>query len=297
MTSGVSEGAEEKEGALPPAQDVSPSAEADVETRDSEDDLSEGETRSDDEHSDDAGDEDGTVKSSQRDAKWVEDHNAVEEPSKPDGSADAPPLPAEDIPPLPTEEPPAATEQDDGWAPIWEESAQAFYFYNRFTGATQWTNPRVPEASQPPPPGVTPTAYTPPVPAPTEAAPTSGYNPAIHGDYDPTAWYAQPAAPPEAPPSGAPADSAAQYAATAQFNRFTGRFQNPDLNPENFNDENKSRRQMNAFFDVDAAANSHDGRSLKAERSGKKLSKTELKQFKEKRKAKKEEKRRAWLRD
>lgn len=54
---------------------------------------------------------------------------------------------------------------------------------------------------------------------------------------------------------------------------------------------------MNAFFDVDAAANSHDGRSLKAERSGKKLSKGELKTFKDKRKAKKEEKRRAWLRD
>ncbi|OBT72750.1 hypothetical protein VF21_08973 [Pseudogymnoascus sp. 05NY08] len=44
-----------------------------------------------------------------------------------------------------------------------------------------------------------------------------------------------------------------------------------DLTPENHNDENKSKRQMNAFFDVDAAANSHDGRSLKAERSGKKL--------------------------
>jgi hypothetical protein len=222
----------------------------------------------------------------------------VNELSSSDGTADAPPLPEETIPPLPAEEPPAPTEEDDGWAPIWEESAQAFYFYNRFTGATQWTNPRVPEVSQPGPPGVAPTAatYSPPVPAPTEPAPTSGYNPAIHGDYDPTAWYAQPTAPPEAP-SGAPVDPAAQYLATAQFNRFTGRFQNPDLNPENFNDENKSRRQMNAFFDVDAAANNHDGRSLKAERSGKKLSKTELKQFKEKRKAKKEEKRRAWLRD
>ena len=54
---------------------------------------------------------------------------------------------------------------------------------------------------------------------------------------------------------------------------------------------------MNAFFDVDAAANSHDGKSLKAERSGKKLSKAEVKAFKDKRREKKEEKRRAWLRD
>ncbi|KAH7383444.1 hypothetical protein BKA64DRAFT_543630, partial [Cadophora sp. MPI-SDFR-AT-0126] len=205
---------------------------------------------------------------------------------------DAPPLPNEDLPPLPAEPPPAATQEDDGWAPVWEETAQAFYFYNRFTGATQWTNPRVPEVAQPGPPGVE-------APLPVETAPagppTTGYNPAIHGDYDPTAWYAQSSAP-EADPAQA-IDPAAQYTATAAFNRFTGRYQAADLNPENFNDENKSRRQMNAFFDVDAAANSHDGRSLKAERSGKKVSKAELKQFKEKRKQKKEEKRRAWLRD
>jgi len=69
------------------------------------------------------------------------------------------------------------------------------------------------------------------------------------------------------------------------------------LTPENFNDDNKARRQLNAYYDVDAVANSHDGRSLKAERSGKKLSKREVKAFKEKRRERKEEKRRAWLRD
>lgn len=210
---------------------------------------------------------------------------------------DAPPLPDE-APPLPTEQPPSITpaveQSDDGWAPVWDDTAQAFYFYNRFTNATQWDNPRVPESSQPGPPGVEAKVAAAPVDD-LPAAATTGYNPAIHGDYDPTAWYAQPAA-----PEGAPAqavDPAGQYAATAAFNRFTGRFQAAELVPENFNDENKSKRQMNAFFDVDAAANSHDGRSLKAERSNKKLSKTELKQFKEKRKAKKEEKRRAWLMD
>lgn len=139
-----------------------------------------------------------------------------------------------------------------------------------------------------------------PAPIPEEAPPrpaAGGYDPAIHGDYDETAWYAQPA---EADPAAADAsmvDPTAAYAATGAFNRFTGRWQAADLTPENFNDENKSKRQMNAFFDVDAAANSHDGRSLKAERSGKKLSKNEVKQFKQKRKARKEEKRRAWLLD
>ena len=210
-------------------------------------------------------------------------------------TAEAPPLPDEAIPPLPAEAPPAAQAHDDGWMPVWEESAQAYYFFNRFTGATQWTNPRVPDAPQPGPPGVTPSTNTVVDETPAASRPAGGYDPAIHGDYDPTAWYAQPAEPEE--PAAPPVDPAAAYEASANFNRFTGRFQAADLRPEKFNDESKSRNQMNAFFDVDAAANSHDGRSLKAERSGKKLSKNELKQFKEKRKAKKEEKRRAWLRD
>lgn len=87
------------------------------------------------------------------------------------------------------------------------------------------------------------------------------------------------------------------YTAQAHFNRFTGKFQTAEQGPEMHNDENKSRRQMTAFFDVDAAANSHDGRSLKAERRSKSLNKKELKAFQAKRREKKEEKRRAWLRD
>jgi hypothetical protein len=128
-----------------------------------------------------------------------------------------------------------------------------------------------------------------------------GYNPAIHGDYDPNADYAREAEEEEeeidAAAAGLPTLATGDYSTTAQFNRFTGRFQRAELNPENHNDENKSKRQMTAFFDVDAAANSHDGRSLKAERRGKALSKKELKTFKDKRRDKKEEKRRAWLRD
>lgn len=220
-----------------------------------------------------------------------------------EGDSVAPPLPAEEEPPLPSEEsplpaeaPPAQVPEDDGWAPVWDGAAGAYYFYNRFTHATQWENPRVPEATVVPPalaPGVT---AAPPMPA--ELAPgaglTGGYDPAIHGDYDETAWYAQVAVPVA---QAGPANPAAAYEQTGHFNRFTGRWQAAELTPDNFNDEAKSKRQMNAFFDVDLAANSHDGKSLKAERSGKKLSKSEVKQFKQKRKAKKEEKRRAWLLD
>ncbi|MCJ1313009.1 hypothetical protein MMC25_006685 [Agyrium rufum] len=223
---------------------------------------------------------------------------------------------ATEHPPLPTEAPPLpeGAPPDDGWEPVWDGSSQAFYFYNRITGKSQWDNPRVPEAIAAAPPGVeaydkmpyengtggAPATSEPLPPPPPANLPHGGYNPAIHGDYDPNADYAQLAKAAEDQLSQQQAqgvDPVVGYAATGTFNRFTGKWQASTLAPENFNDESKSKRQMNAFFDVDAAANSHNGRSLKAERSGKKLTKQELKTFKEKRKEKKEERRRAWLRD
>ncbi|KAI8933177.1 hypothetical protein NX059_009815 [Plenodomus lindquistii] len=227
----------------------------------------------------------------------------------------SPPLPNEEAPPLPDEPPPS--EEDDGWEPKWDYNAGAYYFFNNKTGVSQWENPRVPTA---------PSLYgsydrqlnsgAASLPTSSGAPGTSspprrrwgGYNPAIHGSYDPNADYAreatkeeeeaeQAAAAAAAVAAGLPVVSGQDYTATAQFNRFTGKFQQAGMGPEMHNDENKSKRQMTAFFDVDAAANSHDGRSLKAERRGKQLSKQELKAFKEKRRGKKEEKRRAWLMD
>jgi hypothetical protein len=211
-------------------------------------------------------------------------------------SADGPPLPDEPVP-----EP-----EDDGWEAHWNPNTNSFWFYNRFTGVWQQENPRVPDATAA-------AAVTAPVVVPetadksTISNPVSvagGYNPAIHGDYDENAWYAQNARAVTEPAAaatsvGMPAvgEAGADYATGAHFNRWTGQWQAPDQGVERHTDEAKSRRQMNAYFDVDAAANMHDGRSLKAERAGKKPTKAELKMFKEKRKAKKEEKRRAWLRD
>jgi hypothetical protein len=197
---------------------------------------------------------------------------------------------------------------DDGWEALFEPTTQSYYFYNRFTRATQWENPRIPQAPVAYAPAYAPGTGPPSTSlgAPGTSSPPKklygGYNPAIHGDYDPDADYAKEAEKEEEEAAAAAAaayklDPALQYAQAAQFNRFTGRFQDATINPENYNDENKSRRQLSAFFDVDAAANSHDGRSLKAERQGKRLSKKEVKAFKEKRREKKEEKRRAWLRD
>ncbi len=220
-------------------------------------------------------------------------------------SEDVAPLPSE-APPLPNDPPPSA--DNDGWDFHWDETNQAFFFHNRITGVTTWENPRTaapPSASlqdgAPGTAGPSASASGPP-PLPTSSRPAAGgYNPAIHGDYDPNAWYAKGG---EDESEEASSASAAYLASIGQpegtaasFNRFTGQFQRPGDNPDRHSDAAKSHRQMNAFFDVDAAANAHDGRSLKAERSGKKISKAELKQFKEKRKARKEEKRRAWLRD
>ncbi|KAI0971059.1 hypothetical protein F4678DRAFT_433605 [Xylaria arbuscula] len=199
-------------------------------------------------------------------------------------------------PPLPNEPLPAAG--DDGWDFHWDPTQQAWFFHNRITNESTWENPRVPTKSQAPADANT-QLQTPPataVPPLNERPPAGGYNPAIHGDYDPNAWYAK-SSQDDDEPDVSVMDPATAYAAIGTFNRYTGRWQGDEQNPERHNDEAKSRRQMNAFFDVDAAANAHDGRSLKAERSGKKPSKTELKHFKEKRRAKKEEKRRAWLRD
>ncbi|KZF20257.1 hypothetical protein L228DRAFT_284983 [Xylona heveae TC161] len=228
---------------------------------------------------------------------------------------DAPPLPDEALPPpLPDEAPPSEV-QDDGWQPLWDENAQAYYFYNRFTGVSQWENPRVPDAqSTSAGRGLgnheriggeeqsTEEQQDDEEEEEAQARPYGGYNPAIHGDYDPTAPYAKVYEPAEeesaagygAHPAADPSDA---YVSTGTFNRFTGKWQDQNLTPDRFSDANKSYRQMSAYFDVDAAANSHDGRSLRAERAQKKLSKKELKEFKEKRRQRKEEKRRAWLLD
>ncbi|KJZ72949.1 hypothetical protein HIM_07712 [Hirsutella minnesotensis 3608] len=219
------------------------------------------------------------------------DGQEAQQPPKTAQSQDGPPLPSEptpDGPPLPAE--PLPETNDDGWECLWDAGAQAWYFANRITGVTQWENPRVPSASA----TAAPANPQPPV---DERPPAGGYNPAIHGDYDPNAWYAQAYNNEQERRDAALADPAAGYEATAAFNRFTGQFQTADEGPNRHSDEAKSRRQMNAYFDVDAAANAHDGRSLKAERQNQKLSKSELKAYKEKRRAKKEEKRRAWLMD
>ncbi|KAF2220772.1 hypothetical protein BDZ85DRAFT_267116 [Elsinoe ampelina] len=231
-----------------------------------------------------------------------------EEGEEPD---DAPPLPDEEPPPLPEEEPPAGDAQDDGWEPRWDYSTNAWYYFNRFTGVSQWENPRVPEATTSASvigaPGTDTAPGTAGASQPAAAGPPPnymGYNPKIHGDFDPNADYArfhQSAVDAEngeavADGTGPSADDLGQmYQQTATFNRFTGSFQSQDRGPDAHNDENKSKRQMEAFFDVDKAANAHEGRSLKAQRQRQKLSKEQIQEYNNKKKAKKIKRDRDWL--
>ncbi|EME81566.1 uncharacterized protein MYCFIDRAFT_32555, partial [Pseudocercospora fijiensis CIRAD86] len=129
-----------------------------------------------------------------------------------------------------------------------------------------------------------------------------GYNPKIHGNYDPNADYAKFHEKKRLEERSMDEQKAfmastqqADYAATMSLNRFTGRAQVGDLGPDRHSDAAKSGRQMNAFFDVDAAANQHGGKSLKAERRQTRVSKEDAKRYNQERREKKEKKRRGWL--
>lgn len=127
-----------------------------------------------------------------------------------------------------------------------------------------------------------------------------GYQPRVHGSWDATKPYAAYHSYlnwKKTQPANAQAAAAAQqaYGATGAFNARTGRFQTDDQTAERHDAHNKAGRQMNAYFDVDEAANAHEGRSLKEERRNAKYSKKEIKEMNEKRKAKKMEKRKAFL--
>lgn len=93
--------------------------------------------------------------------------------------------------------------------------------------------------------------------------------------------------PSSAGPAEAPFDP---YQVLGAFNRKNGNFQAPEIGPERHSDQAKSGRQLNAHFDLEKAAQDHNGQSLKAELREKKLSRKEVQQFRkrkiEKKKAK-----------
>ncbi|KAK0822083.1 hypothetical protein LTR02_007714 [Friedmanniomyces endolithicus] len=176
-----------------------------------------------------------------------------------------------------------------------EEPAEPYWIWDALTNNVHGSGLQNPTSTAP----VTSASGTSPKAAASEPETEyKGYNPKIHGSYDPNADYAQyhndkltEEKAIQEHGSVAAAQQAADYAAIGTFNRFSGGFQSADKSTERHNDFNKSGRQMNAFFDVDAAANVHDGKSLKEERRNQKLSKKEIQEMSKKRRDRKEKKR------
>ncbi|TKA71286.1 hypothetical protein B0A55_07594 [Friedmanniomyces simplex] len=178
---------------------------------------------------------------------------------------------------------------------VYDEPTEPYWIWDALTNNVHTSGLQSPSSAAPvtSAPGTSPTAVT------SEPEPEyKGYNPKIHGNYDPNADYAQYHNEKSAQEKAiedhgslAAAQQAANYASIGTFNRFSGGFQSANKSTERHNDFNKSGRQMNAFFDVDAAANMHDGKSLKDERRSQKLSKKEIQELSKKRRDRKEKKR------
>jgi hypothetical protein len=181
----------------------------------------------------------------------------------------------------------------------WSDPTQVYWcYYNTVTKNTQWHNPLVPEnnSSTTKQPAVD--KYPISVPEDPSIPP---YNPKIHGDYD--NWRIMYKVSSRTRKEVTPEDEKADlekkkkelFAAQANFNRMTGTFQNPALDPSNHSDEAKAKRQMEGFFDHDAWAAKHEGRSLKDERRKQKVSKAQIKEWKDGKAAKKREKFMKWI--
>nr|POE65677.1 ww domain-containing protein c2f3.14c [Quercus suber] len=190
---------------------------------------------------------------------------------------------------------------------IHDEPSGMLYYMSITSGASQWTEPGEPywiwdnakqgadldaglqqpgEQSRPPVAAAGPAVEE-----------YKGYNPKIHGDYDPNAPYArhheersEPEGTEEQARLGVAPGALNQnpYTMAAAFNARTGHFQTGDQSAERHSHYNKSGRQMDAYgHNIDAAANSHGGVSLKEERRNHKISKKELNALREKKKQRK----------
>lgn len=146
---------------------------------------------------------------------------------------------------------------EDGWKAVFDPKTQLYYFWNSKTNETTWKNPRVPE-------DLLDDSNQPKVPLQEEV--TQRFHP-----YK-------------------------EYVFTARFNRMTGKWQNdPNKIPENFTEDARALRQQSFYFDVEGTAAAHDGRSFRAERQQKRLTKKELANYKKQNKKKKEQRKREWL--
>ncbi|KAI7895664.1 uncharacterized protein EV154DRAFT_494553 [Mucor mucedo] len=182
------------------------------------------------------------------------------------------------------------------WTAVWDERAQAYYWWNTETNETTWINPD------------TPAVQTTAVETTVEKSNPLDFlldridtevKRKLDGEVEPAAgtteqsqYYDQYFDQPET-----------SYASTAHFNARTGRFTTQNdverLNPENLTIESRAKRQMQFYFDVDTYTEERNQQRSFTEdgRVGKKkqLTRKEVEYFKKMKKEKKSKKAREWL--
>lgn len=164
------------------------------------------------------------------------------------------------------------TEQDDAsnvWTAAWDENSQAYYWWNMVTYETTWENPYDKK--------------------PVEQVSSDTASP--------TAQHAYPTTPTTA------SFANQSYTYQAYFNKRTGKFQLASdvdrLNPERMSIENRAKRQMQYYFDVDAYTEERNRQRASGAAAGQKrqLSKKDIERFKRAKHEKKMKRARDWLCD
>lgn len=195
------------------------------------------------------------------------------------------------------------------WTPVWDDNAQAYYWWNTETNETTWINPDAPAE-----------AYAEEKSTATSTASTSNNpldflldridnvvkkkldgqdqvdTPEQQNSYYSSASYDQH----YDPNSTTPTES---YTSHAHFNARTGRFTTQAdvnrLNPEMLSIESRATRQMQNYFDVDTYTEQRNSQIHMADtgRINKKkpLTRKEVEYFKKMKKEKKSKRAREWL--
>ncbi|KAH8555056.1 hypothetical protein BGW37DRAFT_436911 [Umbelopsis sp. PMI_123] len=207
--------------------------------------------------------------------------------------------------------------EEQAWVPTWDEESQAYYWWNTVTNETTWDNP-YPEFAQDQAPeddnaqgyyeenqGYYYPGYADSYP--TENNPLDAVlnkiDTEVRTQLDNTSDTSRPFRSYNElfDPSEATAQASAHsYNSVAHFNSRTGKFtssKEADMyNPEYMSLENRAKRQMQFYFDVDAYQEQVNRERL-ANPAGKKrpLSKQEVEKFKRQKQEKKEKRKRDWL--
>ncbi|CDH54087.1 hypothetical protein RO3G_09719 [Lichtheimia corymbifera JMRC:FSU:9682] len=175
------------------------------------------------------------------------------------------------------------------WTAAWDENSQAYYWWNMMTYETTWDNPYEKNALD---------KVLDQVDAQQEEGGSTAASSPSTSQQHADAYQRTTTTPSAATPSFANQS----YTYQAYFNKRTGKFQLASdvdrLNPERMSIENRAKRQMQYYFDVDAYTEERN-RERAAGAAGQKrqLSKKDIERFKRAKHEKKMKRARDWLCD